>query len=135
MICLSIPGAPLPGSRPRVTSRGTYDPQKKEKTATKWLLRSQYSDSPSSSPLILDIQFHLPIPKSYSKKKQAAAASGELHHTSKPDIDNLLKYILDSMNGIIFTDDSHIFMLQSKKLYAEKPKTIILIYLADEIED
>jgi len=48
------------------------------------------------------INFFMPMPKSWSKKKKK-----EMHgkyHTQTPDIDNLLKALMDS----VYEDDSHI---------------------------
>ena len=39
--------------------------------------------------------------------------------TKKPDVDNIAKAILDSLNGIAYRDDSQIVELNMKKLYAD----------------
>ena len=51
------------------------------------------------------ITFILPIPKSWSKGTKAAY--GGTPHTQTPDIDNLLKSLLDA----VYDDDSHIWKL------------------------
>jgi Holliday junction resolvase RusA-like endonuclease len=48
------------------------------------------------------VTFHIPMPKSWSKRKKALME--RTGHTQKPDIDNLLKALLDSL----YEDDSHI---------------------------
>jgi len=57
------------------------------------------------------IEFILPMPKSWSKIKKAVANTTP--HLQVPDIDNLLKSLLDAC----YDDDSHIWMLNkiSKK--------------------
>ena len=57
------------------------------------------------------IVFTLPMPKSWSKKKKAEHDGKG--HTSKPDIDNICKALLDS----IFDDDSHIYALTLLKVW------------------
>ena len=42
--------------------------------------------------------------------------------TKKPDIDNIVKIILDALNKMAFKDDSQITKIQVEKLYAEEEK-------------
>lgn len=60
----------------------------------------------------LDITFHLPVTKSY-KEKQKTAMHG-LPHTSKPDIDNLLKAFLDC-----FDEDKGVHTIKAKKIWTK----------------
>ena len=43
----------------------------------------------------IDIEFHIPMPKSWSKKKMAKYAGQP--HQQKPDIDNMLKGFMDCL--------------------------------------
>lgn len=61
------------------------------------------------------ITFVLPIPKSKKRVKFGDP------HMVKPDIDNLLKSLLDA----IFENDSHIHILSIKKVYGESGTIII----------
>ncbi|NBT78166.1 MAG: RusA family crossover junction endodeoxyribonuclease [Betaproteobacteria bacterium] len=56
------------------------------------------------------------IPASWSKKRQAEA----LHHTSKPDADNIAK-CCDALNGIVWKDDAQIARISISKVYGEVP--------------
>ena len=51
------------------------------------------------------------------------------HHIAKPDIDNLVKMIADTIQGKkrIIIDDSQICRLQAEKLYSKKPRTEVVI--------
>lgn len=40
-------------------------------------------------------------------------------HTSRPDLDNIVKAILDSMNGIVVEDDSAVAQIVALKKYDE----------------
>lgn len=57
----------------------------------------------------MDLVFLLPRPKSLPKKI--------IHHTKKPDLDNLTKSIKDALEGIFFKNDSQITELKSLKMY------------------
>jgi Holliday junction resolvase RusA-like endonuclease len=65
----------------------------------------------------LTINFYLPMPKSWSKKKRFEMV-GQLHD-QKPDIDNLAKGFMDAVKSDI-NDDKRIAVLYCKKYWAEK---------------
>ena len=56
--------------------------------------------------------FHIPMPQSWSKKKRKEMEWQP--HTQKPDIDNLLKAVMDAL----FQDDAHIHNLHIRKVWA-----------------
>ncbi len=123
---LEIPGVPIPAARPRVTRfRGTFDPKAKEKRAAQKIISTQWSTEPLECPLRLEVTFHMPKPKSWSMKRKKNLEGGP--HISKPDTDNLLKFAMDSMSEIVFTDDSLIYSLRATKTYSDNPKTLIRI--------
>lgn len=62
----------------------------------------------------------MPIPKSLSKKK-AEKLEGTWHD-KKPDLDNLVKMILDRSSGILFQDDNNIAKITATKKYSKFPK-------------
>ena len=55
------------------------------------------------------------------------AVKGELMPTTKPDIDNYVKSVLDASNGMLYHDDNQIVELIARKLYAEEPRVEIRI--------
>lgn len=59
----------------------------------------------------IDIIFFIPMPDSWTKKKQEEM-NGKPHQ-QKPDIDNLLKAFLDSL----CETDAHIWTIKAKKLW------------------
>ena len=84
-------------------------------------------------PLALDIIFFMPIPKSLSSIKKRQRENGLIAHICKPDLDNLEKFVLDCLNGLVFKDDAQICEMRAKKIYSSKPGTLIrIIPLADE---
>lgn len=58
------------------------------------------------------VVFYLPQPKSWSAKKRAAMA-GQLHR-QKPDLDNLLKALVDA----VYKDDAHLAFICAEKRWA-----------------
>ena len=66
------------------------------------------------------------IPKSYTKKRVQAIKEGLELPTKKPDIDNIAKIILDSLNGIAYKDDSQIVNLTVIKKYTDNIERVML---------
>lgn len=67
------------------------------------------------------------IPKSASKKKKAAMIEGRIRPTKKPDMDNVVKIIADSLNQIAYKDDTQIVDCQCRKFYGEEPRVEVMI--------
>lgn len=76
---------------------------------------------PATGALVLELRFTMPIPASWSKKKAAAAVEGRLPHTSRPDVDNLGKLVMDSANGVLWVDDAQLTMVTLTKRYGATP--------------
>lgn len=117
--------APMSSPRPRFRNTGkfvqTYMPKKytDHKKDLQWQMPMLMIDEP----IKLTIEFHFPLLKSWSKKKHVAMV-GQYKRT-KPDIDNLIKTVLDAANGHLWNDDNQIVEITSFKKYAEEPKIIM----------
>ena len=132
-----IPGIPKSQMRHRHCKVGqfirVYDPSSKDKAEVKnYVVEQLESELLKNSPifslesiLYVDITFYMPIQKSVSKSKRMVLLNTD--HICKPDLDNLAKFYLDMMSGIVFHDDNHIASLNLKKVYSDDPKTEIEI--------
>lgn len=67
------------------------------------------------------------IPKSTSKKKETEMLNQSISPTKKPDIDNITKIVLDSMNKFAFKDDTQVTKLEVEKKYATESKIYVKI--------
>jgi Holliday junction resolvase RusA-like endonuclease len=127
---LTIDGVPVAKGRPRLGRYGTYTPKKTQEYEeyVKMCWVAKYGGiQPSEQPLEMNIVFYMPIPKSYSKKQSAEMLNGRIKHTKKPDIDNLIKSVLDALNGLAYADDSQIIKVTAVKRYAETGSTELTI--------
>lgn len=88
---------------------------------------------PFEGPLAMTLEILLPIPPSWSKKKQAEAESESILPIGRPDIDNFIKAIQDSLNGVVFIDDSQIVIIMASKFYSRHPGTLIQVRPFDEV--
>lgn len=78
------------------------------------------SRPPMEGPLDVEITAVMPVPASWSNKKRDAALAGTIWPTGKPDADNIMK-MLDSLNKIVWADDSQIVHAVIIKRYGESP--------------
>lgn len=77
--------------------------------------------------------FGLPIPRSFNTVKLNSILWGWTDQISKPDTDNMCKFYLDCMKGILFSDDAQINFLNAKKVYSQNPSTVINIKIKDKM--
>ncbi len=130
MISIEIPGEAVPQARPRVTRWGTYDPPKCKAYKQKVGLIAKaimHGREPLAGPVKMSVLIFRDIPKSWSKKKKAAAIGGAIYPTSKPDIDNLLKGIMDALKGIIWKDDAQVISVEARKSYDVIPRVWVQV--------
>lgn len=69
--------------------------------------------------LQVHIQAFYPIPKAFNKSQKKAASSEELRPTTKPDCDNIIKVVLDALNGVAYYDDKQVVCVSCNKYYGE----------------
>lgn len=108
----------------------TYTP--KQTTEYEKLVRASYTAVSKiffdkDIPLIISIIALFSIPKSVNKKLKNLMLQGYILPTKKPDSDNIIKIILDGLNGVCYHDDAQICSIHFKKKYAEIPATKIII--------
>ena len=60
-------------------------------------------------------------------RKRALAITGEVLPVGKPDLDNLVKAVLDGIRVIVISDDAAIVDVRAAKRYGIEPKTICTI--------
>jgi Holliday junction resolvase RusA-like endonuclease len=130
----TIPGNPIPLARARINTKAfwdsnkkrMWDPQKELKLVTAITLQNQYEKiDPFSGPVHIDVIFYMPIPQSKSKIKQKELDGA--YHCSRPDVSNLLKFIEDASQGVLYQDDCIIASVNIKKVYDQQPRTVFTI--------
>jgi Holliday junction resolvase RusA-like endonuclease len=123
----TIPGRPIPLARPRITRNGAYDIQKIEKEAVALQLKIQHGSAPKwTGPIHMDI--HFCMHNAGSKKQQLKKEF--LNHAKRPDLSNLIKFIEDAAQGILWDDDCIISVITARKLYTKaegNPFTVFYI--------
>lgn len=104
----------------------TYDPKTAQKDRDKYKTKSQMASNriemACKSPTHVDMYFGIPLQKNASRAKRS-----QFFVTTKPDIDNYIKYYLDVLNGIAYHDDNQISSVYAVKHYSHEPKTKIIL--------
>jgi Holliday junction resolvase RusA-like endonuclease len=133
-VTFTIPGAPRGKGRPRASRfAGGVRLYTDAKTASYEGLialaaeRALAGREPLSGPLTVSILVRLAPTTSTSKRDRAAMLAGELHPTKKPDLDNIVKAVLDGCNGVAFRDDALVCWINAGKLYAAAPGVDVTI--------
>ncbi|KVU18281.1 RusA family crossover junction endodeoxyribonuclease [Burkholderia ubonensis] len=124
----TVPGKPVAKGRPRFARHGahvrTFTPEATERyeNLVKMAARAAMRDTlPYEGPVRLIVNIGLPIPASWSQKRQDAAAAGAIGATKKPDWSNVAKSIEDGLNGIVYVDDAQIVDGWVSKRYTRTP--------------
>ena len=75
----------------------------------------------------ITMSFYLPLPKTLPNSKRNAILWGSENHTSKRDLDNLIKFYLDCANEVLFPDDHLITKIEASKEFSNQPRTVLNI--------
>lgn len=134
-VSFTIPGEPQGKGRPRFSRAGpyvrTYTPDKTAayENLVKLEYQRQCKDSRFADDEYLDMRIFAfyGIPKSASKKKTRLMKAGVIRPTKKPDMDNVVKVIADSLNGVAYKDDTQIVDAMVRKFYADVPRVQVTI--------
>lgn len=126
-----IHAVPKPKGRPRVTRSGhAFTPKStreyEQLIVSEWEVQHGKTE-PTKNPVAVRVRFYMPIPKATSNKARERMAAGLEVPAKKPDIDNLLKAVLDALNGKAYHDDNQIVEISAKKLYSNEPRTEVFI--------
>lgn len=136
-----ISGRPVPKARPRVYGRHAVTPQRTldaEHRLRDEYIRQNGPCRPFTGKVLVDCVFYAPVPKSWPKAKRQQALEGKLAYTSRPDIDNLVKLVLDVLNGTAYEDDAQITGLSAQKVYGglfESGGTVVMVEEISETEE
>ena len=145
MLEIVIDGIPLAKKRHRTCRGRTYNPQYKEATEfsarlAMAVVKAEKSDdsvktltNDAGQALGVELTFYMPMPLSLKRRALKCELEPLPHHTKKPDVDNLVKFVLDCGNGVLFVDDKQIVQLKACKLYDHNPRIIIRLYRIDEL--
>lgn len=127
-ITFFVPGTPVAkGSARAFFRKGMAHPvvvQDNSERQKPWaslisIMAQQAGLSPVENGCVLHLCFNMPRPKSHFRANgDVKPAHFERPHTSKPDLDKLIRCVLDALTGVAYLDDSQVVFVNAKKEYA-----------------
>ena len=128
-VVFTVPGEPQGKGRPRIGRVGAharmFTPAKTVAYEGLVALAAQEAMQGRemiTGPVLIELRMFHPVPRSWSKKRQALALTGEVMPTVKCDADNCLKAVSDALNGTLWRDDTQVVNVMLAKRYAEVPR-------------
>lgn len=127
-----VPGEPRGKGRPRFSKRGhTYTDSETKAYENKIVAYYRKTHGaarlPDTAFICVDVIAYLPMPKSATKAQVVGMAGKTILPSRKPDVDNILKAVLDSLNGIAYKDDARVHRTSCVKFYSAEPRLEIFI--------
>lgn len=126
MVRFIVCGEPHGKARPRLNTRTktVYTPSKTAEYEKQVALayKSVSKGKKFDEAVRLEIDAYFSIPKSTPKKKLFMFFINTFRPTKKPDIDNILKIIMDGLNGIAYEDDKQVTSVFIHKYYSTEPR-------------
>lgn len=139
-LAFTIPGDPRGKGRPRATvfkgkdgvpARARLYPDSKTVSYENLVKIAAHAALAGRDPLDEALRIRVSVrmvpAASHSAKKRAAMLSGEIMPTKLPDIDNVVKAVLDGCNKVAFRDDALIVSLIASKSYSATPGVDVVI--------
>ena len=118
-----VEGEPQGKARPRFSrkSETVYTPSKTaryEKEIRQAYITAGGKLIPEGSYAAVTVDAYFRIPKSYTKRKRLACEHNINRPDKKPDIDNVLKVVLDALNKVAYKDDKQVIEVICRKWYS-----------------
>lgn len=115
---IKVAGRPKGKSRPRFANGHAYTP-KTTKDYEK-LIGDEYMAQDGrkhTGAVRLKVEAVFKIPESWTKKKKWETIDNGKRPEVRPDIDNIVKVVMDGLNGIAYDDDSQVAEIIASKSY------------------
>lgn len=127
-----LPGTMRGKQRHRTTKTGHVFTPYQTMLAENWirvcvLEQLGYGLVPQRTAVRVLLEIDVAITLSWSKRKQADALAGRLRPAVKPDWDNTGKLLGDSLNGILWVDDSQIVDGRVVKWYGLESRAVLTV--------
>lgn len=127
-VTITLLGKPVPGTRAQ--SKYRWLPKNQQHAMDQ--LKLAASDAMQGRPMLYGpLEFtmlaEMPIPLTWSKKKQEAAMDGRLWPTVAPDLKNLLWLAEDALKSVVYSDDKLICKHNNVKRYSDQPKIVVTV--------
>ena len=130
-----IPYTPKPKQSVRLVGKRVYSPSAKGMNKTRVYVQNVMQELQIDilkGPLRVIAHFKLPAPKSLTDSRRKVL--DQLPHVTRPDVDNLQKFLNDSLNAVLWQDDCKISIVLCTKsvTYDKEGSTSLFIRELDQ---
>lgn len=126
-VSFTVPGEVMGKPRPKVNRNGRVWTPKKFKDYES-LVAAMYRETgcePFCGPVMVKVDTYRALPESRPKKVITEA------DTYKPDADNILKIVLDALNGVAYHDDNQVVVVSVHKHPRERRVEHIVVEISE----
>ena len=117
VVHFTVPGVPIAQPRPRVTRNGTYVPKSHAIHGYRRDVMLAYTKLGGVYGATFEAAVSIGITFWFPRPKRLAMLAEVIPKTTRPDLDNLAKGVLDSLQNYAFGDDSNVVELRLSKWY------------------
>lgn len=125
-VSFKIDGRPFGKERPRCGNGHIYTPTKTRDYER--MVQGVYDHTGAGKLggyINIYVTANFRIPTSFTKEEREKALSGT-KRPGRPDIDNILKIIADSLNGYAYDDDSRVILMVGRKAYSADGDSVVV---------
>jgi Holliday junction resolvase RusA-like endonuclease len=130
-----VPGRPVPQgslSSMRHPSGAIVTPQKRDVLVYRNDIRAAWGDpSPTKEPVMLEVEFHFRrpalhyLPAGRRRAEPALRVDAPEYMSHAPDLDKLVRSVMDALTDYAYVDDRQVVDLQAIKYWSEADSTHI----------
>jgi Holliday junction resolvase RusA-like endonuclease len=138
-ITIVVPGLITPWKRVQINRKnGTWYTDPEVETYQSGVRREAKivmdGDPPLAQALEMSFLAVWPVPDSWSEKKRRLALAGLIPKTTRPDLENSFKGIVDALQMIVFRDDKQIVSFgRCAKIYGDRPRLEIRLTVIERM--
>lgn len=128
-----VPGDPIALARHRVARGHMFNPSIRAQEDFARSIDNYIPHSQMEGPIDASLIFFFARPKThfhFRKSGVSLKSTAPIVHTTRKDLDNLIKFVLDALNGKAYHDDSQICSIRAAKMYAggeQHARTVIVL--------
>ncbi|MBW2998667.1 RusA family crossover junction endodeoxyribonuclease [Candidatus Woesearchaeota archaeon] len=120
----TVMGKPVAWERAGRVGNFYFDKQRNEKMLFAHVVKTAMKGSSfHSKPVKVVVEYNMPLAPSLSKKQRDMRLLKP--HPFTPDLDNLLKFLFDALNKVLWKDDRLIYEVHARKTWGSEPKLIL----------
>ena len=115
-----INGKPKGKGRPRFYRGHAVTP--KPTREYEQLIKSMWVNSMLDGEIKVKIDIFYPLDSKANKAQKELMLANTVRPKKKPDVDNVIKIVLDALNGVAYNDDAQVIEVIANKYYSDKPR-------------